>query len=69
MLSIHEPSTAIVRMTDSILGIKDKVASCICVVAWKTLTANPTIRLTNSKGADTYITVSNAFWAIVITAS
>jgi hypothetical protein len=26
------------KMTDSIFGIKDRVCSCICVVAWNTLT-------------------------------
>jgi len=57
-------STATAAMT---LGTKLKVASLICVAAWKMLTTRPTTSTTSSTGALTSSNIIRPFWPVVRT--
>src|SRR5437868_1999622 len=53
VVSIHGPATASTTTAATIFGTKLKVASWICVAAWKMLTTRPTARMVSSSGAAT----------------
>jgi hypothetical protein len=53
VVSIHGPAIASTATAAIIFGTNDKVASWICVAAWKMLTSRPTPRMVSSTGAAT----------------
>src|SRR6185369_1166615 len=51
LASIHGPPMTNVAKTATSFGMKDSVASLICVAAWKMLITSPNTRATSSSGA------------------
>src|SRR5450830_2138782 len=67
--SIHGPATTRATKMPTSLGMKDRVASLICVAAWKILTIKPMMRATSSMGAATISVISIAWRPRVMTLS